>query len=85
MRTGRNPHVHVFMHCPPRQCDELNSALVANYSAGVIDVSEGGDIRKPHPSGYRRGADQRKTNKKQPPVAIPDRSRTPAPMEPARR
>jgi hypothetical protein len=50
--TGRNPHVHVFMHCPPRQRDELNSALVANYPAGVIDVSEGGDIRKPHPSGY---------------------------------
>lgn len=50
--AGRNPHVHVFMHCPTRQRDELSSVLVANYPAGVIDVREGGDIRKPHPSGY---------------------------------
>ena len=40
------------MHCPPRRRNELSGALVANYPAGVIDVSEGGDIRKPHPSGY---------------------------------
>jgi hypothetical protein len=50
--TGRNPHVHVFMHCPPRSRDELQRKLVALYPAGVIDVREGGDIRKPHPSGF---------------------------------
>ena len=50
--TGRNPHVHVFMHCPPRLRDELNRALVGLYPAGVIDVREGGDIRRPHPSGF---------------------------------
>ena len=50
--TGRNPHVHVFMHCPPRRRDELDSALVATYPAGVMDVREGSDIRKLHqPSG----------------------------------
>src|SRR6476620_2407499 len=49
---GRDPHVHIFMHCPPRRRDELNSALVANYPAGVIDVREGSDIRKPHSSSY---------------------------------
>ena len=51
--TGRNPHVHVFMHCPPRRRDELDSALVANYPPGVIDVRAGSDIRKLHqPSGF---------------------------------
>jgi hypothetical protein len=50
--TGRNPHVHVFMHCPRSLRDELQRALVALYPAGVIDVREGGDIRKLHqPSG----------------------------------
>ena len=50
--TGRNPHVHVFMHCPPRLRDELNRALVGLYPAGVIDVRKGGDIRRLHPSGF---------------------------------
>ena len=50
--TGRNSHVHVFMHCPPRLRDELNRALVGLYPAGVIDVREGGDIRRLHPSGF---------------------------------
>jgi len=50
--TGRNPHVHVFMHCPRRLRKELEHALVPLYPAGVIDVSDGGDIRKPHPSGF---------------------------------
>jgi hypothetical protein len=49
--TGRSPHVHVFMRCPRHQRDKLHSALQALYPAGVIDVREGGDIRKPHPSG----------------------------------
>jgi len=51
--TGRNPHAHIFMHCPPRRREELSGALVANDQAGVIDVREGSDIRKLHqPSGY---------------------------------
>ncbi len=51
--TGRNPHVHVFMHCRPRRRDELERALVAIYPAGVIDVREGSDFRKMHqPSGW---------------------------------
>ena len=50
--TGRNAHVHVFMHCPSRLRDELNRALTAIHPAGVIDVREGGDIRKLHPSGF---------------------------------
>ena len=50
--TGRSPHVHVFMHCPRRLRVELNRALTANYPAGVIDVREGNDFRKLHPSGY---------------------------------
>jgi hypothetical protein len=50
--TGRNPHVHVFMHCPHRLRNELEHALVALYPAGVIDVREGGDIRTQHRSGY---------------------------------
>jgi hypothetical protein len=50
--TGRNPHVHVFMHCPPRLRDELHRALVAIYPDRVIDVREGSDIRKLHHSGY---------------------------------
>jgi hypothetical protein len=50
--TGRNPHVHVFMHCPRRLRDGLHQALAAIYPAGVIDVREGSDIRKPHHSGY---------------------------------
>jgi hypothetical protein len=50
--TGRNPHVHIFMHCMSRRRDELNSVLVANYPAGVIDVTEGSHIRKRHHSGY---------------------------------
>ena len=50
---GKVPHVHVFMHCPPRLRDELNRALVGLYPAGVIDVREGGDIRRlHHPSGF---------------------------------
>jgi hypothetical protein len=49
--TGRNPHVHVFMHCSPRLREELHHALVAMYPAGVIDVREGGDIRRLHHSG----------------------------------
>jgi len=49
--TGRNPHVHVFMHCPSRLRNELEHALVPLYPAGVIDVREGGDIRRMHPSG----------------------------------
>ncbi len=28
--TGRNPHVHVFMHLPSRRRDELHRALVAS-------------------------------------------------------
>ena len=44
--TGRNPHVHVFMHCPTRSRDELRLALVALHPPGMIDVSEGGDIRR---------------------------------------
>jgi len=52
-RTGRNPHVHVFMHCPKRRRVELDRALVAIYPAGVIDVRVGSDTRKLHqPSGY---------------------------------
>ena len=51
--TGRNPHVHVFMHCPPRSRDELSRALVALHPPGVIDVSEGGDIRRPYIPGSR--------------------------------
>ena len=40
------------MLCPPGSRDELQRALVALYPAGVIDVREGGDIRKLHqPSG----------------------------------
>ena len=49
--TGRNPHVHVFMHCPRRLRKELEHALVPLYPARVIDISDGGDIRKPHPLG----------------------------------
>jgi len=51
--TGRNPHVHVFMHCPKRRRDELRQALDAVYpEPRVIDVSAGGDIRKPHHTGH---------------------------------
>jgi hypothetical protein len=50
--TGRNPHVHIFLHCPPRLREELNRALVRLYPAGVIDVREGGDIRRLHHSGF---------------------------------
>jgi hypothetical protein len=31
--TGRNPHVHVFMHCPPRQRHELNTAFEDHLAA----------------------------------------------------
>lgn len=50
--TGRNPHVHVFMHCPLRLRDELHTALVAIYPVGVIDVSDGCDIRRRHHTGH---------------------------------
>ena len=50
--TGRNPHVHVFMHCPPWQRGELDSALVALYPPRVIDVSKGGDIRTRYDGHY---------------------------------
>jgi hypothetical protein len=50
--TGRNPHLHVFMHCPSRLRHALEQALVPLYPAGVIDVREGGDIRRLHPSGF---------------------------------
>jgi len=51
-RTGRNPHVHVFMHCPKRRRVELERALVAIYPAGVIDVRKGSDTQELHHSGY---------------------------------
>jgi hypothetical protein len=51
--TGRNPHVHVFMHCPKRRRDNLREALDGVYpEPSVIDVSDGGDMRKMHPSGF---------------------------------
>ena len=52
--TGRNPHVHVFMHCPPRLRDELREALDGVYpEPRVIDVCDGSDTRKMHqPSGW---------------------------------
>ena len=52
--TGRNPHVHVFMHCPPRLRDELREALDGVYpEPRVIDVCYGSDTRKMHqPSGW---------------------------------
>jgi len=50
--TGRNPHVHLFMHCPKPHRNELGHALIAIYPAGVIDVREGSDIRKLHHSGF---------------------------------
>jgi len=52
--TGRNPHVHVFLHCPPRRRDELREALDAVYpEPRVIDVRDGSDTRKMHqPSGW---------------------------------
>jgi hypothetical protein len=51
--TGRNPHVHVFMHCPKRRRDNLREALDGVYpEPSVIDVSDGGDMRKLHPSGF---------------------------------
>ena len=50
--TGRNPHVHVFMHCPRPLRDQLRAALAAIYPVGVIDVSDGGDIRRRHRSGF---------------------------------
>jgi len=49
---GRNPHVHVFMHCPKPHRDRLRQALVARHPPRVIDVSKGSDIREPHYSGY---------------------------------
>lgn len=49
--TGRNPHVHVFMHCPRRLRDELRSVLEPQYPPRVIKVSNGGDIRQRHRSG----------------------------------
>ena len=50
--TGRNPHVHVFLHCPPRGRERLSRALVPLYPPSVADVRPGSDIRKPHHSGY---------------------------------
>lgn len=52
--TGRNPHVHVFLHCPKRHRDALRQALDGVYPAPrVIDVRDGSDIRKLHQaSGY---------------------------------
>jgi hypothetical protein len=50
--TGRSPHVHVFMRCPPRLRDELRRDLTPLYPARVIDVREGSGIRKLHPSGF---------------------------------
>jgi hypothetical protein len=50
--NGRNPHVHVFTHCRARHRDKLKRALVALYSAGVVDVREGSYIRKMHYSGF---------------------------------
>ena len=44
--TGRNAHVHVFMHCPSHLREKLSRALVTRHPSGVIDVSEGGDIRR---------------------------------------
>lgn len=49
--TGRTPHVHVFMRCPSRRRDDLRSALVSRYPPRVMDVSDGGDIRRRHHSG----------------------------------
>lgn len=50
--TGRNPHVHIFMHCPPRWRDELRQALEPRYPPRVIDVRDGGDIRRRYRSGH---------------------------------
>ena len=51
--TGRNPHVHVFMHCPRRRRDELREALDHVYpEPRVIDLVDGGDIRKRHHTGH---------------------------------
>ena len=52
-KTGRNPHVHVFLHCPKPHRDGLREALDRVYpEPGLIDVCEGSDIRKQHYSGY---------------------------------
>ena len=51
--TGRNPHVHVFLHCPKRLRNDLRTALDAAYpEPGLIDVSDGYDIRQLHHSGF---------------------------------
>jgi len=51
--TGRNPHVHIFMHCPKRWRDELRQALDKIHpEPRVIDVSAGADIRKTHHTGH---------------------------------
>ena len=52
-RNGRNPHVHVFLHCPKKLRENLSKALDGVYpEPRVIDVREGSDIRKLHHSGF---------------------------------
>jgi len=52
-QNGRNPHVHVFLHCPKKFRSALSEALDRAYpEPRVIDVSDGGDIRKQHHSGF---------------------------------
>jgi len=49
--NGREPHVHVFMHCPKKHRDELRDRLSSIYPGDIIEVREGSDIPKWHPSG----------------------------------
>jgi hypothetical protein len=61
--SGRNAHLHTFMHLPATLFEELRAALDKTYDNGssividgrlwrIIDVSEGSDTRVKHASRY---------------------------------
>jgi integrase len=69
LRATKTPHLRRFiligLYTGTRSQAILGLSWMPSTSSGYIDLDKG--------VLYRRGADQRKTNKKQPPVTIPDR------------
>jgi integrase len=69
LRSTKTPHLRRFiligLYTGTRSQAILGLSWMPSTSSGYIDLDKG--------VLYRRGADQRKTNKKQPPVTIPDR------------